>query len=55
MAALTLVDLFEEIAAFFWLDPMLEDAAHTVLVLLVVDDGARFGAALGLPGQDLVL
>ena len=54
MAAFALVDLLEEDAPLSWLDAALEDAAYAALVQLVVDDGEGLGAALDLPGQDLV-
>src|SRR5664279_1802329 len=55
VAALSLVDILEEVVPFLRVDTTLVDVGHAALVKLVVDDCVSPGSALDLPSQDLVL
>ena len=55
MAALSLVDAFEQPASFCRLDAALVDADYAALLQLVVDDGVALGAAQHLSGLQLTL
>ena len=55
MAALTLMNILEQLQPLVWIDTALENASGAAMDELVVDDGVRARSALNLPGLNFIV